>query len=129
MRRGTITLDEAEQQLEAVAKEQAAIQGRVDALDGMQAVVDAREQQVRRAERLLTDLRARLDAGPDDATRQAVVQALVRQIVVRTSDESRRGPSAVTVQYAFAEPSAFVTGSSQSTDNKSITVQRELVLA
>ena len=97
------------------AAQQAVIQAEVDRLASRQALYDADEQRIRTAEALLADLRARVDAGLDEAKRQAVVRALVRKITVRTEGEGRAGSATVLVDYAFDDPSAFVTGSSRTT--------------
>ena len=106
LRRGTIRLDEAESQLDAIAAEQAALQAEIDQLTNQQAVYEAGEQQLLTAEALLADLRTRLDAGLDEATRKLIIRALVRQIAVRTEGEGRTRGTTVTVEYAFAEPSS-----------------------
>jgi site-specific DNA recombinase len=108
LRKGTIRLEEAEQQLDAISGEQAAIQAELDRLANRQAIHEAGEQQIRAAETLLADLRAKLDEGLDDPTRQAVVQALVRQIVVTTGPGTGRARRAsIKIDYAFAEQTAI----------------------
>lgn len=111
LRRGAITIDEAEQQLDAVAREQDAVRAELDDLHAQQAVYDADARQIRTAEELLADLRARVDAGLDDAMRQAVVHALVRRVVIHTLNRGRPREAKVVAEYAFASPSAFVSGS------------------
>ena len=113
LRRGTITLAEAEWQLGDIAAQQAAAQAEIDRLAGRQALYDADAQRVRTAEALLADLRARLDAGLDDATRQAVVRALVRKITIRTEGEGRTRSATALVDYAFDAPVGFAIGSSR----------------
>jgi site-specific DNA recombinase len=104
LRKGTIKLDEAEHQLDDIAAQQAEIQAELDRLANRQALVDASNQQVLTAEALLADLRSRLVAGVDAATRQAVVQALVRQIVVRAEGARRQKEARISIEYAFGDP-------------------------
>ena len=113
LRKGTINLNEAEQQLNDIAAQQAALQAELDRLANQQALYEAGEQQVRTAEALLESLRAQLDAGVDEETRRTVVRALVRCITVRPGPTGRGSEARVTVEYAFAEPNAITIGNSR----------------
>jgi hypothetical protein len=99
--------------LEFLMHMRAAIQAEIDRLADRQALYEANEQQIRTAEALLADLRARLDAGLDEETRQTVVRALVRKIVIRTEGEGRDRTAKAVVDYAFAEPNGFLIGNSR----------------
>lgn len=131
LRRGAITLDEAEQQLAAIAEEQATIQTELDRAAARQAVLDATRLQADAATALLEELRCRLDAGLDDETRRLVVQALVRRIVVHTEPgPTRRSKRRVRIvaEYAFAEKKALPSGSCSITDHECLFVTHEWVL-
>jgi site-specific DNA recombinase len=110
--KGTLAEDELDQMLEELAKQRRAVEDRLVALS------PADEPEPPIPADLLAELRARIDAGFDMATRQEIVRNLVRRILVHTTvGEPGKKSARVVVEYRFPEsgvvPNCTHTGSSR----------------
>ncbi len=118
VRRGRVTLAEAEDQLEAVAAERAQVQAELDALRAQAELATAIEAQVAEASVVLARLRDQLDAieagGPD--AKRPWIERLVSRITVEWEPSAPpRGKrrTTVVVRYVFGEPNALIVNSNQ----------------
>lgn len=108
VRRGRITLADADAQLEALANERAQLQAELDMLRAQSELAAALEAQVSEATTLLQRLRERLDeieAGGPEAKRPWV-ERLVSRIVVHWDSNAppRQRKPIVEITYIFSEP-------------------------
>ena len=95
-RRELITPEDLETQLEKIAAEQKEVEERLRAFnDEMGADPEPIPTD------LLEEVRARLDAGLDDAKRQEIVSILVRRIVIRTEEVAGEKQVVASVEYRF----------------------------
>jgi site-specific DNA recombinase len=94
--RGRLTDAELDEQLDRIAAERSALEARVAALEPPQA-----EEIPQEARDLLSEVRARLDAGLTDEQRQEIVGLLTSVVVyTRVGDDGRKTAKAV-VSYRF----------------------------
>lgn len=112
-RRGRIDAGTLDRQLDEIAGEEKDLQATIAEYET--ALADARqaEEKLRSADALLRELRTRLDASLDFATRRRVIETLVERITVNTgTDEDGQPRIEVNVRYRFAEPETLpaVTG-------------------
>jgi len=106
--RGRLSDPELEEQLDRIGGERAALQARLAASEA--PVSEVVPQEVRD---LLSEVRARLDGGLDEAQRQEIVRLLVG-IVVHTSvaeDGSKSAKALVTYRFPGVVPTCTGTGS------------------
>jgi site-specific DNA recombinase len=104
-RRGRATIDDVEQQLDAIQGEAIELRGQLDTLRAQQEVAAAYEAHYAEARALLLRLRERVEAieAEDDwETKRSVVEMLVTRIRAKTIGEGRRKSARVTIGYAFA---------------------------
>jgi site-specific DNA recombinase len=111
-RKNLISLAEAENQLAALAREQADARALLDALDSQDALTAAAEAHLAAAGAMLARLRDCLDdveRTNDWATKRTVVELLVRQVRVRTEDTGQGKRAHATARYAFGPECAAVS--------------------
>lgn len=104
-RRGRIDTMTLDRQLDQIAEEECELQDAITQREA--ALTDARrtEDDLRTADDLLHDLRARLDASLDFPTRRRIIETLVGGVTVDTeTDERGHKRVAVTVRYRFDAP-------------------------
>lgn len=117
VRRGRVTLAEAEAQLDAVAAERAQVQAELDALRAQTDLASALEAQVADAARLLALLRERLAAieagGP--AAKRPWIEQLVSAVTMEWDPQQppRRRRPTVVVTYVFGAPRVVVCDAKQ----------------
>jgi site-specific DNA recombinase len=138
VRRGRVTLGEAEAQLDAVAAERAQVQAELDALRAQADLAAAIEAQVAEAATLLAKLRERLEeieAGGWEAKRPWV-ERFVSRITVEPVPTTRRWkrPVRVVVEYVFSapvmhEPVVTATSTQESSENYCISLTRQYCIA
>jgi hypothetical protein len=119
-RRNLITLDEAENQLAAVAREQADVRGLLDGLAAQEALTQAAETHLAEAGALLGRLRDRLeevDQTQDSVTKRTVAELLVSHIGVRTTGQKHSKQAVLTIRYAFGSPTAVASSTRTSTSS------------
>ena len=113
-RRGRASLEDVEQQLDAIQGEATEIRGQLEVLRVQQDVAAAYEAHHAEARALLVRLRDRLEAieAEDDwDTKRMVVETLVTTIRAETTGEGHQKQARLTIGYAFAERQAInVTG-------------------
>jgi DNA repair photolyase len=106
-RQGSISLNEAEVQLDAVGREMADLRALTDSLAAQVELVKAWEARVVEATVLLAQLRERLadiEARDDwDAKRQGV-EMLVQEVTVQTERDGKQKRGTITIRYVFGEP-------------------------
>lgn len=115
LRRGRITLEDAETQLEAITQERAELQAELDAFRAQADLASAVEAQVADAAALLARLRERLaeiEAGGWEAKRPWI-ERFVSRITVEPVPADRRSkrPLRLTIEYVFGAPQEIVTAS------------------
>jgi site-specific DNA recombinase len=113
-RRGRITLEEADRQLEAIAQEEGQIRGLVESLAAQQALTEAQGEWLSSLEATLAELQARvaeIEAMQDPVARRLALRPIVAPLVagiVVTTDLSAPGgsgrarPAEVHITYTFA---------------------------
>jgi hypothetical protein len=92
-RRGLMSLDDAEGQLEAIRKEAAELQARLDTLAAQEEVLKAGTENYRATVDLLNRYRAGLqaiEAGNDPKQKGEIIRRLLPRITVETSGEARK---------------------------------------
>jgi site-specific DNA recombinase len=107
-RRGRISVDEADVQLDAVARETGTLRELLESLRAQEALTTAHEAHFTDTTAALARLREELPAieATDDLTRKReIVELLVRRITIRTEGERRRKHALATVTYAYHKPS------------------------
>jgi site-specific DNA recombinase len=104
-RRDLITQDDLESQLEKIACEQGEVERRLGALN-QEATVEPEAI----SPDLLDQIRARLDAGLDDTTRQEIVSILVHRIVITPQEIDGEKVLKASVEYRFPSVVSFSTG-------------------
>ncbi len=118
VRRGRVTLAEADAQLEAVANERAQVQAELDMLRAQAELAAAIEAHVAEAAALLAKLRERLheiEAGGPEAKRPWV-ERLVNRITVQWDPDTpaRRRKPTVEIVYVFTEPTRLALDEDES---------------
>jgi site-specific DNA recombinase len=103
-RRGKITDEECDVQLDDIARIEEQQRRRLAELVPVEAPQDQPDED------LLAEIRARLDEGLDDQIRQEIVQHLVRRIVVHTEFEGARKRARIVVEYRFPAVAETDTG-------------------
>ncbi len=114
-RRGTITADEAEGQLEAIAREAGHLRESLESMRAQAALLEAQEAFLTDSALLLVRLRDELEEieqVDDWARKRDVIERYVRQIVVETRDTGKRRKEAVISLYLRLRPApiAVVSG-------------------
>ncbi len=108
-RRGRLSLEDAEGQLDEVEREAASLRQMADALRSQAELADAFEAHVSEAASMLSRLRTRLDdieREDDFEARREIVRLLVGGITVRTTGEGRGKTAEIAIRYVFGEPRA-----------------------
>lgn len=112
-RRGRISMDEAERELDAVAAEVATLRGLVESLRAQEALTQAAEAHLTEAAAGLAHLRANIEAvealpeGPErTAALRQVFDLLVVNVTIRTEGEGRERRATPHVTYAYHAQSA-----------------------
>lgn len=118
-RRGRITLEEADQQLEAAAREVADVRALLDSIAAQGELLKAWEGRVTDITTMLARLRERLEQieeTNDVCAKREVIELLVRQIVVHTDDSParKRKRGSITAYYVFGKPRAVDYSSARS---------------
>jgi site-specific DNA recombinase len=101
--RGRMTLQSAEERLDAIAQEEITLRAQVNALDAQRALVDAYAAHLTDARHLLEQLQARLqevEATNDQATKRQVMETLIHHIRI---DTAHTGEARATITYAFSK--------------------------
>jgi site-specific DNA recombinase len=110
LRRGRITLAEAEGQLDAIAQEMGVLRQAIDALGAQAALTAADEAHLTDAAAMLArlgDKLAEIEARDDWAQKREVVESLVARVLIETVDDGRRTRPKAVITYAF-EPTTAV---------------------
>lgn len=105
-RRGRISLEDVERQMEAIAEEEATLHQMADALRTQAELASAFEAQLSEAKALLARLRDRLEdveRNDDRETKRRIIELLVTGITVKRPAGGERRAEA-TIRYAFSEP-------------------------
>jgi len=111
-RRGRISMDEADRELEAVAQETATLRQLVESLRAQEALTAAAEAHLTETAAALTRLQAEVDAieampaGPErDARMREIFELLVYRITIHTEpgERGKRKPARVEFEYAYGE--------------------------
>ncbi|TAK31154.1 MAG: hypothetical protein EPO21_18000 [Chloroflexota bacterium] len=107
-RRGRITLDEADAQLESADREATETRQMLDALSAQADLLKAWETRITDAASLLQRLQDQLDEVERSAdgatTKRTIVEQLVYKIVVHTASAARGESPTITIHYAFTDP-------------------------
>lgn len=101
-RRGRITIDEADEQLDEIGRERVALQARLDALRSRDDLASLLSARIRAEEEMLRDLGLEWDALSFDEKRQAVRSALVR-IDVHTEGDGRQKRARIALVPTFPD--------------------------
>jgi site-specific DNA recombinase len=110
-RRGTVTIDEAERDLETIARETATLRELLESLRAQEALAAAHETHLTDAMTYLALLRDRLEdieVTNDLAAKQDVMGLLISRVRVRSV--GRNVPPEVRVRFTFASPAERVVG-------------------
>lgn len=102
-RKKLIDANDVENQLQKILTEKAALQSRLEELDNQAQAADALEQQFYNAEKLLADLRSKLDSDdpPFDVKRE-IVKTLVKEVRVETKNPgTTKSQASVAISYLF----------------------------
>jgi site-specific DNA recombinase len=106
-RRGRIDAATLDRQLDQIAEEESELRAQIAEQEAILSHSDRAQADLRSADALLRESRARLDASPDFATRQDIARILVERVVVDTrTDERGHKQATVTVLYRFDPPHA-----------------------
>jgi hypothetical protein len=108
-----MTLQSAEERLDAIAQEEITLRAQVNALDAQRALVDAYAAHLTDARHLLEQLQARLqevEATDDQTTKRQVMEILVHHIRI---DTAHTGEVRATITYAFSKERVAVNGSAR----------------
>ena len=106
-RRGTITADEAETQLEAVSREAGQLRELLESMRAQVALIEAQEAEITNSAALLTHLRDELDEierTNDWARKREVIERYVRHVVVDTHETGTRRKDAEVRVYLRLKP-------------------------
>jgi site-specific DNA recombinase len=104
-RRGRITTDEADAQLDAIAHETATLREMLESMRAREALVQAQEAHLADAAVMLRSLRDRIEEierTGDVAAMREVVSLLVRRVVIETEGEGRRRQATARIVFAFS---------------------------
>ena len=110
-RRGRVTLDEVERQLDDVGRETAQLRQLLEALKVQEDLAQAFEAHLSEASTMLARLGERLEEverKDDWAAKRQIVELLVAQISVRTEGEGRKKEAAISIRYSFGNPRSAV---------------------
>jgi len=108
-RRGRITMDEADGEMEEIAQESASLRGLLESIRSQDALTAAAEAHLTHTALMLTQLRDRVDEierTGDTVAMREVIDLLVSRITVTTQPGELRKhkPASIAITYAFAEP-------------------------
>jgi len=115
-RKGRISTEEAEGQLDAIAHEAGTLREMLEGLRAQDALIQAQEAHLADAAVMLTRLWGELDEieWTDDFVRKReIVNLLVRRIVLHTEGEGWQKTASATITYAFAQPKDVVVSSTR----------------
>ena len=102
-RKGRIDTATLDRQLDEIALEESDLQETITEHEVALANANRVGEELHTAEALITELRTRLDASLDFATRRRIVEILVDRVTVQTvTDEQSKKQAAVMVRYHFA---------------------------
>ncbi len=104
-RRGRITADEFDSQMESIGDEEETLRRRLADL-----VPTEPPTQDMPSEELLSGVRRRLNEGVDDGMRQEIVSLLVRRITVKTEEANGTKRATLIIEYRFPAVANFSTG-------------------
>lgn len=107
-RRNLVTLDEAEAEIDIVARETATVREMLESLRAQEALVSAQEALLTEAAAMLAQLREEIgdiEATNDTARRRRIVELLVSRITITSEGSGRGKPVSVSVVYSFRGPS------------------------
>ncbi len=110
-RRGRITIEEAERQMDATAREVGELRQMADALQAQGALTQEFESQVTEAAAMLIRLRGNLDEierADDWDRKREIVELLVAGLTVHTEGEGRGRQAHVHIRYRFGSPRSLV---------------------
>lgn len=117
-RRGRISLEDLESQMDAMANEVAEIQQRINAIDAQTQVSEAARQHITDAHQLLERLCTRLDdieRADNVELKHQIITRLVSEIRVKTDATVRPKAASVSITYIFASDSCAILTNSGST--------------
>jgi len=103
-RRGRLTDNELDAQMDEIGKEETALQAQIDELRGKLGHAGTIGDTVRSAQALLAELRKRLDEPLSWELKRQLIEVLVAGIRVETVEEFGVKQSKTTVSYRFCQP-------------------------
>jgi hypothetical protein len=103
-RRRKISPEEADRELDAIAREQRAIQAELDMLANREAVARIVADQADAIEQDLADVRAELDGPLTFERKRIIVTRFVNRIEIATEGEARRKKAHIRLHYRFSAP-------------------------
>ena len=122
VRMGLLSDPEVKAELEQISVERVALQARVAGLEPSQAEIVPQE-----ARDLLTDVRARLDAGLTDVQRQEIVRLLVGIAIHTTVGDDGKKSARAVVTYRFPVPLAGVSTCTATPASHNYTTVRRVI--
>jgi len=106
-RRGRITIEEAEAQMESIAGESAMLREMLESIRAQESLANAQEAHLRDATMMLLQLQeqlAEIEETGDVERKQQIIELLVAGITMRTEGEGKQRTVTATIRYHFAEP-------------------------
>jgi site-specific DNA recombinase len=107
-RRRKISPEEADRELDAIAREQRAIQAELDMLANREAVARIVADQADAIEQDLADVRAELDGPLTFERKRTIVTRFVNRIEIAIEGEARRKKAHIRLHYRFSAPREIV---------------------
>lgn len=117
-RRGRISIEDLESQMDAMASEVAEIQQRINAIDAQTQITAVARQHITDAHHLLERLRTRLDdieRTDNIDLKHQIITRLVSEIRIKTDTSVRPKAASVSITYVFAPDSCAILTNSGST--------------
>lgn len=106
-RRGRITLEDAEAQMDDIARERDMLRAEVESIESQSALADAFEAQITSVSTMLASLRdevERIERENDTAKKREIIDLLVAGVDVRTAGTGKRKTAEVTIRHRFTAP-------------------------
>lgn len=115
-RRGRVTIDEAERDLDTITRETGTLREMLDALRAQETLAEAQEAHLTDAAAMLRELRTtitEIEAANDTARKREIIELLVSRITIGTDTTEGRRRATVTIRYAFERPRVYGNGSTR----------------
>ncbi|MGD9892317.1 MAG: recombinase family protein, partial [Dehalococcoidia bacterium] len=103
-RRGRISIDEADKELDAIAKETATLRELVESLRAQESLTAAAESHLTTTATVLANLKdkiAAIERTKDTAAQREIIELLVFEITVRAVGDGRRRKPEIAIRYAL----------------------------